>query len=151
MAQRLMSKLKPSFVKSVKKPGYYSDGGNLWLQVAGLRVKTSEHYVTRSWIFRYVSPVTGKVRDMGLGRHPDVQLATRSHPYKTGELIPGARDKAADARELVRRGIDPINERDRIKGAERKRQAHSKTFSECVDAYLKAHRSDWGNARHVGQ
>jgi len=47
------------------------------------------------WIIRYVSPVTGKRRDMGLGSFPDTGVAR-------------AIEKALAAREQIQDGIDPI-------------------------------------------
>jgi integrase len=48
-----------------------------------------------SWILRYVSPITHKTREMGLGAFEQVGLAQ-------------ARVKAAEARVMVSQGIDPV-------------------------------------------
>jgi hypothetical protein len=70
-------------------PGMHADGGGLWLRVqAG----------GRAWLFRYKSPVTGRERLMGLGRTADVPLAR-------------AREAAAEARQVVGAGRDPLGER----------------------------------------
>ena len=50
------------------------------------------------FIFRYVSPTTGKRRDMGLGNYPDVSLAA-------------VRRAALEARLLIGDRIDPIDHR----------------------------------------
>jgi hypothetical protein len=55
---------------------------------------------TASWILRFT--VHGRRRDMGLGPYPDVSLKE-------------ARDRATDARQLVKRGIDPIGQREKDK------------------------------------
>lgn len=58
-----MSKLPPNQLTVRKiaslKDGVYGDGGNLWITSRG---------DTRAWTFRYKSPLTGKRREMGLGR-----------------------------------------------------------------------------------
>ncbi|MEO4042946.1 Arm DNA-binding domain-containing protein, partial [Hoeflea sp. CAU 1731] len=46
------------------------------------------------WIIRFVSPLTGKRRDMGLGAYPEVGIAQ-------------ARRAAFDARDLLSRKVDP--------------------------------------------
>src|SRR5471030_2969469 len=56
------------------------------------------------WIFRYVSPVKRKRRDMGLGSYTG---------REDGVSIAEARDKARAARKLVESGRDPIDERQR--------------------------------------
>jgi len=45
----------------------YGDGDGLWFQVQG--------HDQRSWLLRYTSPTTRKVRSMGLGAYPAVSLA----------------------------------------------------------------------------
>lgn len=47
------------------------------------------------WILRYVSPVTGKRRDMGMGSYPDTGVAR-------------AIEKALEARQQIQDDIDPI-------------------------------------------
>src|SRR5262245_37144743 len=44
--------------RSCFKPGYYGDGGGLYLQV-------SKEYGSRDWVFRFM--LNGRVREMGLG------------------------------------------------------------------------------------
>ena len=73
--------------KNLEK-GKYADGQGLWL------IKRNK--IAGKWQLRIV--VRGRRREMGLGRWPDVSIAE-------------ARDRAADARKLVRDGLDPIEER----------------------------------------
>ena len=49
---------------NIKKPGFYSDGGNLYLRVD----KSDDGVLRRSWIFRYKLRGSDRERDMGLGR-----------------------------------------------------------------------------------
>ena len=67
------------------------------------------------WIFRYVSPVTGKRRDMGMGPYPDV-------PVKS------ALEKARTAREQMAAGIDPIAARDNARAIPTFEQAARKQW-----------------------
>src|SRR5690242_4909067 len=72
------------------KRGKYSDGGNLYLIVS----ETG----SRKWVLRFTW--RGAAREMGLGSANDVPLAD-------------TRDKAAEARRLIAKGINPIDERKR--------------------------------------
>jgi integrase len=58
------------------------------------------------WILRFVSPTTGKRRDMGRGSYPE-----------TG--VKEARQKALDARRLIEAGKDPIEAREAAKKSEK--------------------------------
>ncbi|MGE0808026.1 MAG: integrase arm-type DNA-binding domain-containing protein [Burkholderiaceae bacterium] len=75
--------------------GDYNDGNGLWLRVADGR---------GAWVFRYTSP-SGKRREMGLGKLARNTLAA------AGQSLTRARDEAADARRLLREGIDPLDRR----------------------------------------
>lgn len=83
-------KLNPMQVESaqVKSTEYMlSDGDGLYL-----RVKVNG---TKSWIFNYTQPITKKRRKTSLGIFPDVGLAA-------------ARQKADEHRELLKKKIDPL-------------------------------------------
>jgi integrase len=67
------------------KPGKYADGGNLYLAVSPTGA--------RKWTFRFLW--NGRAREAGLGSADDVTLAD-------------AREKAADYRRMVAKGVDPI-------------------------------------------
>ena len=101
-------------------PGDHSDGGGLYLQVSPL--------LHRSWIFRFSR--SGRARWMGLGPLRDVGL---------GE----ARQLAADARRLIRLGLDPIEERNRERGALRAERAKRLLFRSAAERYIEAHRAGW--------
>ncbi len=90
--------------------GYLADGGGLLLSVRG---------EARSWVYRYTSP-TGRRREMGLGP------ALASTPKLAGESLRTARDLAQAARDLVRRGIDPIDDREARRDATRTAEAERK-------------------------
>ncbi|WP_291773541.1 site-specific integrase [Castellaniella sp.] len=63
--------------------------------VTGMYLFASTERGRGKWILRYVSPVTGKRRDMGLGSYPDTGVAR-------------AIEKALEARQQIQDDIDPI-------------------------------------------
>jgi integrase len=110
--------------------GFYADGGNLYLAVE--RNKAGDGF-NRRWIFRYQLP-GGRQRDMGLGS-VDV----------LGANAPGlslARELAAQARQALARGLDPIDER-KAKLAEKAAALPVPTFAEVTQKYFMAHDVKW--------
>lgn len=99
MAARTLNKLTDRAVRNAKAPGWYGDGGGLYLRVDG---------DARKWVF--VFQWFKKRAEMGLGSLADVSLAE-------------ARDARDAARKLVKAGKNPIEERK----AERERQAAVET------------------------
>lgn len=67
--------------------------------------------------------VGDKRRDMGLGGYPDVTLAT-------------ARDRAREAKDQIRRGIDPVEERRAARAGLIAARKRGLTFADAVDRYL---------------
>lgn len=118
----IKGRLNARQVATVSKPGFYSDGGNLYLRVAGL--------TGRSWIFRYER--NGRQHDMGLGPLDVVSLAE-------------ARELALAAGRQLHEKKDPIEEKS-IKPS-----AVAKTFGEVADAYLKSMSPQWTNPKHIAQ
>jgi len=57
MGQRQLNRLSARTVATKRAPGFYGDGGGLYLQLAAGGNK--------AWIFRYRSPLTKKPRYMG--------------------------------------------------------------------------------------
>ena len=105
--------------------------------VSGLRLEPGRIKGEGKWTLRFVSPVTGKRRDMGLGRYPDVGISA-------------ARVKGLAARELIAAGKDPIDERT-TERAEIRARAQALTFE---DAARKVHgelKPAWRNAKHADQ
>ena len=144
-----ISGLTPLKVSSLTVEGFHRDYGpgaatGLFVQVSWRRRKgvlKPEHGVTRSWVYRFVSPMTGKARWMGLGPTDAIGLAE-------------ARDLARAARRLVKLGADPIEHRGAAVKAERdaalKDLASRMTFAECASAYQKAHLSTFRNTETPG-
>lgn len=122
MKTRQLNRLSAKAVAAKTKSGLYCDGGGLYLQVSASGSK--------AWIFRYRSPITKKLRDMGLGSLLSVGLAD-------------ARGKAAAQHNIVACGLDPIAMRDAECLETATRAAKSMTFSACAAAYIESHRSGW--------
>jgi integrase len=123
-------------VSTLKKPGFHRDPltVGLYLQVAPGGKK-----VTRSWCYRYNSPLTGKLRWLGLG---SADLVTLSD----------ARQLAQEYRRMVRIDRrDPVEERKLARVEAVKAAATEMTFAQCCDAYLAQHSSTWKNDKHRRQ
>ena len=130
MGTRQLNRLTARAIATKQKPGLYCDGGGLYLQVSPSRSK--------AWIFRYRSPLTQKLRDMGLGSIRDVEIAE-------------AREKAAAQRSLLSREIDPIRARDEELQRKAAEAAKAITFAKCATAYIESHKAGWRNSKHADQ
>jgi integrase len=102
------------------KPGKYSDGGNLYLIVSDTG--------SRKWVLRFTW--RGAAKEMGLGSANDVPLAD-------------AREKAADARRTLAKGLNPIDER--------KRDGGIPTFGEMADEICEVLSTGFRNDKHKAQ
>ena len=111
-------------VATLRAPGKYGDGNNLWYRI--------RHDGSRSWVFRYT--LRGRAREMGLGPAPDVSLRK-------------ARETASQARQLLRQGIDPIDARHQAHAAHRR----VLSFRQCIGEFLAAHEAGWQNRKHRQQ
>lgn len=115
-------------VETIREPGFYADGNNLYLRV--------EAAGSRQWIFRYA--FGGKRRDMGLGPVSVVTLAD-------------ARRKAIEARNQVLAGVDPIEAKRQATADAALATAKAMTFRQAAEAYIEAMRPGWRNAKHAAQ
>jgi integrase len=123
---RSINKLSARAAETLKAPGRYSDGGNLYLSLSANG--------GRRWVFMY--RCGGKQREMGLGS------ASRA-----GTSLARARELAAEARTALAAGLDPLEVRKARAQAERT----VPSFGECADAYLETHRKSWRNDKHAAQ
>lgn len=123
-----IEKLSAMKVTRLSKPGYYGDGGGLYLQVS---VKSS-----KSWIFRYER--LGREHQMGLGALHTVSLVD-------------ARERARQARLSLAAGVDPIEKRNKEMAALRAEQASDLDFDTCAKQYIEAHEAGWKSAKHHQQ
>jgi integrase len=125
MGTRAIHKLSALAVKRTTEPGYYGDGGGLWLRVS----RTG----TKSWVFRY--KVSGTLREMGLGSLSTVSLA-------------GAREKAAKCRQMRSDGLDPLETQNA-----KKRQITTDagktglTFEHYAERYIVSMKVGWRGPR----
>lgn len=125
-------KLNALVVKNTKKPGYYADGGNLYLQVSEGGAKT--------WLFRY--RLHGRSREMGLG------------PLHTVDLE-AARAKAKAHRGELLEGIDPIDARNATRAlllAQEGSKQVRKKWKWCCETYIaEVKMPELTNAKHAAQ
>lgn len=94
--------------------GMHAVGG-----VAGLHLQVTDGGA-RSWLLRV--RVGEKRRELGLGSFPEVTLAR-------------ARERAAEAKEAIRVGVDPVEERKAARAALIAAQRRGKTFAEAWEGY----------------
>jgi integrase len=125
---RGIEKLSALKVTRLSKPGYFGDGGGLYLQVS----RTG----SKSWIFRYCR--AGRAREMGLGSLNAVGLVD-------------ARDKARQLRLCLASGVDPIEMRSEERARRHAHQARNLDFDECAAQYISAHEAGWRNQKHRQQ
>lgn len=126
---RKAKELSALTVARIKTEGRYAVGGvdGLYLRVRGK---------SRSWTLRIV--IDAKRCDIGIGSFPTVSLAE-------------AREIARGHHQLVREGNNPIAERKAAKERAKLEAAKMKTFAECANAFVEAHRSGWKNEKHIKQ
>jgi integrase len=134
---REIGKLKALDVSRASKPGYYGDGGNLYLLVGPTGAK--------SWVFRYRVPAPtpdkpkhSRLREMGLGPTHALSLAE-------------ARERAREWRRERLDGVDPIESRRGRRAQAQLEAAKAMTFKGCAEAYIKSHSAGWKNPKHAAQ
>jgi integrase len=123
MANRQLHRLSARTVQTVRQPGRYGDGNNLFLSISPNGGKR--------WVllFRW----SGRLVEMGLGSARDVTLAE-------------ARGKAVEGRKLLSQGINPLEAQQAAQAAARPPKAIS--FGEVADAFVESMASSRKNARH---
>ncbi len=119
-----LNRLSAAGIKYLDKPGWYADGGGLYLEV--------DKNGRKRWAMRLT--VNGKRRDFGLGPLHKVSLAE-------------ARGMAADYRAKAYRGIDPI-EHKKLKPAQPKTVP---TFRQAAEQVHGQRAEAWSNGKHVNQ
>lgn len=90
----------------------------------------------RTWLLRVM--VGGRRREIGLGGFPVIPLAM-------------ARDRARAAKDAIRNGIDPVEQRKAARAALVAARRRGLTFAEAVDRYLAAKESGFTNDKHRAQ
>lgn len=125
---RAINRLTTRSVAAAKCKGLIADGGGLYLQVSAS--------ASKSWTFRFM--LEGRAREMGLGAAHIVSLAD-------------ARAAAEQCRKLLHDGVDPIEHRKREREQRQRAAINSRSFRECAEAYIRAQRPGWKNAKHASQ
>lgn len=114
-------------VRRIKIPGRHAVGG-----VPGLLLVVQASG-SKSWMLR--STIGGKRRSMGLGSFPEVSLQR-------------AREKAREAKDLIESGVDPVEEKQRLK-RELSKQSRSMTFEEAAEQFYKKKRPEFRSQKHA--
>ena len=125
---RGLNRLSAVKVARLTTPGYYADGGNLYLRIASGGSK--------GWIFRFA--IAGRTRDAGLGSYPAITLVK-------------AREEAEYRRRLVAAGVDPIDAKRKEREAELLAASKAMSFEQCAKAFIAAHEISWKNDKHKDQ
>lgn len=101
--------------------------------ITGLSLLPTKTKGCGKWVLRYVSPVTGKRRNAGLGSYPEVGIA------HVGKL-------ASTMREKLAQGIDPLEEK-----ATASQKLVIPTFKEAAITLHSELLPGWKNAKHGQQ
>jgi hypothetical protein len=147
--KKKLTRLTVVTLNALNTEGLYRDPDStgLYIQVTHKRKGTerrADNGITRSWVYRYRSPITGKDRAMGLGScSPD------------SVWIAQARADAKWARNIVQHGDDPIEvrktEQDRKIQAGLREQASRMTFRQCIDQAVPGMVANSRNEKHQRQ
>ena len=66
-------------------------------------------------------------------------------------MLAEAREKALEARKLVKAGIDPIEARNTQRAQQEVDAASSRTFRDCAEKFIASHEKGWRNPKHRAQ
>jgi hypothetical protein len=115
-------------IERLTQKGRYLDSRGLYLQVLSRN--------NRSWLLRWERD--GRERWMGLGSLADFNLDE-------------ARERARRARQQIKDGRDPIEERRAERAARALEAAKRLSFEEATREYFRLHSKGWKNAKHRAQ
>lgn len=132
---RIAKELSPLEVKRLEHPG---DGGNATFAVGGVSGLLLQITPNggRTWLLR--AQVGEKRREIGLGGFPEVTLAM-------------ARERAREAKDKIRQGVDPVEQRKAARAALTVAQRRGLSFADAVDRYLAAKLDAFSNPKHRQQ
>jgi len=122
--------LSAALVRRLKRPGLHAVGG-----VDGLHLRIKPTGAS-SWMLRV--KVGNRRPDIGLGGFPDVTLEQ-------------ARQRAREARELIRQGIDPRDEKRKARDALAAAEAKRLTFARAAVLAHSARAPEFRNPKHAAQ
>lgn len=132
---RVAKELSPLEVKRLEHPG---QGGNATFAVGGVSGLLLQITPNggRTWLLR--AQVGEKRREIGLGGFPEVTLAM-------------ARERAREAKDKIRQGVDPVEERKAARASLTVAQRRGLSFADAVDRYLAAKLDAFSNPKHRQQ
>jgi integrase len=121
----IINKLSASFVDKTSKAGRHSDGGGLYLQA-----KLRNGILRKSWLLLFKTHGRHTSQMLGLGGYPETSLAE-------------ARERARAAKAQIRGGVNPIDERKRLRAeavdaamAVRAEAVTQISFRQAAESYL---------------
>jgi integrase len=126
-------------VKNLRyKPNVAKDGGYLPCLhavggVGGLYLQMTPSEEGKSWVLRTV--IGTKRRGIGLGPYPEIGLAK-------------ARELAAEMKEKIRNGVDPVKERKDARAALAAEQRRGLVFKKALDQYSEAKLGEMSSQKH---
>jgi integrase len=127
--------------------GRYADGKGLYLQVSSGGAK--------SWIFKYQTDRPPRRATYRTGQSSKPESRKRTQEMGLGSTstvsLQAARVMAAAYRRLAHDGLDPIEERRRVRARAAVEDAKTVTFKEAARQYIAAQEAGWGNAKHREQ
>ncbi|AUQ51092.1 putative phage integrase, catalytic core [Phaeobacter inhibens] len=132
---RVAKELSALDVRRLQHPG---TGGNATFAVGGVSGLLMQITPNggRTWLLRVT--VGAKRREIGLGGFPDVTLAQ-------------ARERAREAKDQIRQGIDPVEQRKAARAALTAAQRRGMTFADATNKALAAKLDAFRNAKHRQQ
>lgn len=125
---KIVKELSALEVKRLTRPGRHAVGN-----IAGLLLVVKESGA-KSWHFRTV--IGKKRRSIGLGSYPEVSLAD-------------AREKAREAKELIKQGLDPIEQKRACKASLIQSQTANITFAEAARLCHEKKQAEFNNTKHI--
>lgn len=132
---RIAKEMSALEVKRLQHPGI---GRNVTFPVGGVSGLLLQIAPTggRTWLLRTV--VGGRRREIGMGGYPDVTLAQ-------------ARERAREAKDKIRQGIDPVEERRANRAALETARQRGMTFAEATEKCLASKLGAFKNPKHRQQ
>jgi integrase len=121
------------------------DGDGLWLQVR----KGSDGQTLKHWVFRYRAP-NGRTIITKSGRTAHAERNMGLGPARRYTLAE-AREMAKEAKKLLDKGLDPLDQKKERSAAQRVANAPSMTFDVAAEGYVRAHESSWKSEIHRQQ
>lgn len=128
---KIAKEMKAAEVRNLKHPGH---GGNAKVAVGGVPGLVLQITPTgaKSWLLR--TSFGGKRKAIGLGNFPAIGLAQ-------------ARERAVEALDQIRQGIDPIADRKAVRAALDAAEAKI-TFAEAIDGWDREHPNKFSSDKH---